>query len=79
VRVRPDAQRRGLGRLLRRRFVTMLADADCSCLPYAHLVGFYGEIGFEPVPPDALPAHLAARLAAYRRERPNVIAMRRPQ
>jgi N-acetylglutamate synthase-like GNAT family acetyltransferase len=81
MRVRPDAQRRGIGRLLLRRFVTMLAKAECFCLPYAHLVGFYGEIGFEPVAAEALPPHLAARLAAYRRERPNVmvIAMRRPR
>ena len=64
-----------------RRFATMLADADCFCLPYAHLVSFYGQIGFEPVAPEALPPHLAARLASYRRERRevSVIAMRRPR
>jgi N-acetylglutamate synthase-like GNAT family acetyltransferase len=81
MRVRSDAQRRGIGRAILRRFVTMLADEECFCLPFAHLAGFYGEIGFEPVPPAALPPHLAARLAAYRQERPhvNVIAMRRPR
>jgi pimeloyl-ACP methyl ester carboxylesterase/N-acetylglutamate synthase-like GNAT family acetyltransferase len=81
MRVRPDWQRQGIGRAVLRRFVTMLADEDCFCLPCPRLVGFYGEIGFEPVAPEALPPHLAARLAAYRRERPNVevIAMRRPR
>lgn len=79
MRVRPDAQRRGIGRLLLGRFVTMLATAECFCLPYAHLAGFYGAIGFEPIGPEALPPHLVARLAGYRRERPNVIAMRRPR
>lgn len=79
MRVRPDAQRRGIGRLLRGRFVTMLAKAECFCLPYAHLESFYGAIGFAPVGPEALPPHLAARLAGYRVERPNVIAMRRPR
>jgi N-acetylglutamate synthase-like GNAT family acetyltransferase len=81
MRVRPDCRRQGIGRAVLRRFVTMLADEECFCLPFAHLVGFYGEIGFETVAPEALPPHLAARLAAYRRERPNVdvVAMRRPR
>jgi N-acetylglutamate synthase-like GNAT family acetyltransferase len=80
MRVRPDFQRRGIGRLLLRRFVTMLDEgSDCFCIPYAHLEGFYGEVGFAAVPPDGLPPHLATRLAQYRRERPAVavIAMRR--
>lgn len=80
MRVRPDVQRRGIGRAMLRRFATMLADAECFCLPYAHLDSFYGAIGFERVAPEALPPHLAARLETYRRERPgtSVIAMRRP-
>jgi N-acetylglutamate synthase-like GNAT family acetyltransferase len=80
MRVRPDFQRRGVGRALLRRFVTMLdGGRDCFCIPYAHLDVFYGEAGFEVVSPDALPPHLAARLAAYQAERPQrpVIAMRR--
>jgi pimeloyl-ACP methyl ester carboxylesterase/N-acetylglutamate synthase-like GNAT family acetyltransferase len=79
MRVRPDFQRRGIGRLLLRRFATMLDGRDCFCIPYAHLAGFYGDIGFEAVPPDALPPHLATRLAGYRARTPNVavIGMRR--
>lgn len=79
MRVRPGWQRRGIGRLLLRRFVTLLGAGDCFCIPYAHLDGFYGQIGFEAVPPDDLPPHLARRLAQYRAERPGVavIAMRR--
>jgi pimeloyl-ACP methyl ester carboxylesterase/N-acetylglutamate synthase-like GNAT family acetyltransferase len=77
MRVRPDVQRRGVGRALLRRFATMLDGRECFCLPFDHLVGFYGEVGFETVPAEALPAHLAARLAGYRAERPNVIGMRR--
>jgi N-acetylglutamate synthase-like GNAT family acetyltransferase len=80
MRVRPDAQRRGVGRALLRRFDAMLGPGPCYCLPYAHLTGFYGIIGFEEASPYALPPHLAARLARYRAERPGVdmIAMRRP-
>ena len=59
--------------------MTLLGAGDCFCIPYAHLDGFYGQIGFEAVPPDDLPPHLARRLAQYRAERPGVavIAMRR--
>ena len=77
MRVHPEAQRRGIGRLLLRRFEALLAPEDCYCLPYAHLVGYYGTIGFAPVPREALPPHVAARLDEYLRERPNMIAMRR--
>jgi pimeloyl-ACP methyl ester carboxylesterase/N-acetylglutamate synthase-like GNAT family acetyltransferase len=80
MRVRPDAQRSGVGSAMLRRFRTMLDGGPCYCLPYGHLTGFYGIIGFEEVAPAMLPAHLAARLAQYRAERPGVdmIAMRRP-
>lgn len=80
MRVSPDVQRRGVGRALLRQFETLLAPGPCYCLPYAHLTGFYGIIGFEEVGPEALPPHVAARLAHYRAERRgvNLIAMRRP-
>jgi RimJ/RimL family protein N-acetyltransferase len=80
MRVRADAQRRGVGRALLRRFVPLLGGSACYCLPYGHLTGFYGEIGFETAGPEALPPHLAHRLAGYQAERPaqNLIAMRRP-
>jgi RimJ/RimL family protein N-acetyltransferase/GNAT superfamily N-acetyltransferase len=78
MRVHPDLQRQGLGRRMLLHFETMLAGAECYCLPYAHLERFYGTIGFARVEPDALPPHLAARLGGYLRERPNAIAMRRP-
>jgi hypothetical protein len=78
--VRPDAQRRGVGRALLRRFDAVLGPGPCYCLPFAHLIGFYGIIGFAEAAPGELPPHLAARLAQYRAERPgvNMIAMRRP-
>jgi pimeloyl-ACP methyl ester carboxylesterase/GNAT superfamily N-acetyltransferase len=80
MRVRTDAQRRGVGRALLQRFATLLEGGPCYCLPFAHLAGFYGEIGFREVAPEDLPPHLARRLAQYRAERPRVdmIAMRRP-
>ena len=79
MRVRPDAQRRGVGRAMLDRFAGMLGPGACYCLPFAHLTGFYGLVGFEEVAAEHLPPHLARRLAEYR-ERPDtsVTAMRRP-
>jgi N-acetylglutamate synthase-like GNAT family acetyltransferase len=80
MRVRPDVQRRGVGRALLEHFVTLLDDRSCYCLPFAHLIPFYGLVRFREIAPDALPPHLARRLAQYRTERPGVamIAMVRP-
>jgi pimeloyl-ACP methyl ester carboxylesterase/N-acetylglutamate synthase-like GNAT family acetyltransferase len=79
MRVRKDAQRSGVGRAMLRRFAGMLAPGACYCLPFAHLTGFYGAIGFQEIAPDELPPHLGRRLAQYRTERPGVAvtAMRR--
>lgn len=51
---------------------------ECYCVPYSHLVGFYGQIGFVVLDPSAAPAFLAERLADYRRDGEDVILMRRP-
>ena len=63
-------RRAGVGRLLLNAFenhLKSLGDPETFCLPYAHLVGFYGLIGFELVVDESLiPQFLQDRLIEYR-------------
>jgi len=50
MQVRVDRQRQGLGQELLQRFdehVRELGLSELYCMPYAHLEGFYGRIGFQ--------------------------------
>lgn len=59
---------RGLGRALLRCCVQQIADRACYCLPYIHLLRFYGQHGFVPEPEGAGPPHLLRRLEEYRQQ-----------
>lgn len=63
-------RRSGVGRLLLNAFeahLKSLGEPETFCLPYAHLVGFYGLIGFELVVDESLaPQFLQDRLIEYR-------------
>jgi len=64
MRVSGPHQRRGIGtRIL--KALEPLIDRTCYCLPYAHLTGFYGQIGFVEIAPNDAPPHLRDRLAEY--------------
>jgi hypothetical protein len=43
-----------------------LDDKGCFCIPYAHLVGCYGGIGFHVMEPAKAPTFLRLRLEKYR-------------
>lgn len=75
--VAADAQRQGIGRALLAECLPWLDRGEGFCLPYDHLVGFYREAGFEPVPMAALPPFLQQRLAAYLAKGQRVLGMRR--
>jgi hypothetical protein len=71
-------QRRGIGTRLLWGFVADLpAGVDCLCVPYAHLVGFYGAVDFELLSEDDAPAFLRERAAGYRARGLDVVIMRR--
>jgi hypothetical protein len=55
-----------------------LGKHECYCVPYAHLVDFYGQIGFVEMTPAAAPSFLASRLEEYSRRGLNVTIMVRP-
>jgi len=77
MQVRPGYERRGIGSQLLRACVPLLDARPSFCLPYTHLVSFYGAVSFEVAHPSQLPSFLAARLALYLAEGRDVLAMRR--
>lgn len=78
MQVAPEERRRGVGTRLLDDFIGRLGGAECWCVPYSHLVGFYGRVGFRVVPPEGAPPFLAERIARYRAQGLDVTLMRRP-
>ena len=66
MRVEPAYQHQGLGSRMLAELDARLGAGECYCIAYAHLVGFYGQIGFAERAPEAGPRFLAERLASYR-------------
>jgi GNAT superfamily N-acetyltransferase len=56
----------GIGSAMLRALAAWLGERECFCVPYSHLIGFYGQIGFNEIAPAATPAFLADRLAEYK-------------
>ena len=77
MRIAEPARRQGLGTRILQAIAEWLQDRECYCVPYPHLVEFYGQIGFAVIESAAAPAFLAERLAEYRRSGEDVILMRR--
>jgi GNAT superfamily N-acetyltransferase len=77
MRVQPGHQRRGVGSRMLRVFEQQL-DSECYCVPYAHLLGFYGQIGFREIARNDAPLFLAERARSYEAEGLKVAIMRRP-
>jgi GNAT superfamily N-acetyltransferase len=79
MQVAPDARRQGVGTRLLETFVAQLGGEECYCIPYSHLIAFYGSQGFEVQPRELAPGFLVERLAGYRARGLDVVLMRRPQ
>ena len=79
MQVAPEARRRGVGTRLLEALVARLGDADpCWCVPYDHLLAFYGQGGFVEHALEGAPPFLVERIGRYRREGLAVTLMRRP-
>jgi GNAT superfamily N-acetyltransferase len=65
MQVHPRFQRQGIGKRLLATLAQELDGRGCFCIPYAHLVDFYGEIGFRPIEPLKAPTFLQLRLKRY--------------
>lgn len=66
MQVHPDHQRQGVGSRLLARIAEELGKSSCYCIPYAHLVQFYSQIGFDVMEPSQSPEFLKERLESYR-------------
>lgn len=71
MRVDAHHQRRGIDSALLQVAAAQLGTQACYCLPYDHLVEFYGQIGFQRIEREHAPEFLARRIAEYERERPD--------
>lgn len=76
--IKPDERRTGVGSQLLRALVAELRGEECACVPFSHLVGFYGQGGFVEQAEETAPAFLRERIAGYRSEGRSVTFMRRP-
>ena len=65
MQVHPRFQRQGIGKRLLAAVARELDGNGCFCIPYAHLVGFYGGIGFHVMEPAKAPTFLRLRLERY--------------
>ena len=75
----PDYERRGIGTLMLHELAKQMGTRDCFCLPHKWLDGFYGQVGFQTIPPESLPPFLYKRWQELKEGPfPHVIAMRRP-
>ena len=77
MQVAPAFQRQGVGRTLLEHCAPYLDRNVAYCLPYDHLVQFYGQAGFQPAATTGLPPFLVQRLASYIVSGHKVVAMRR--
>ena len=77
MRIAEHARRQRLGTRMLEAIAEWLGDRECYCVPYPHLVEFYGQIGFAVVEPVDAPTFLAERVDEYRRSGQEAILMRR--
>ncbi|MFN2565114.1 MAG: GNAT family N-acetyltransferase [Gemmatimonadaceae bacterium] len=78
MQVAPKWRRRRIGTRLLRAFVADLRSEECYCVPYTHLITFYGAAGFGVAREEGAPSFLRDRLADYRARGLDVLLMRRP-
>lgn len=77
MHVHPDYQRQGIGQALLSHCSQYLDGSRAYCLPYLHLVEFYGQIDFAVAENNELPPLISQRLSAYVKAGQSVLAMKR--
>lgn len=77
VQVTESRRGQGIGRRMLDCVPALLQPRPSFCLPYSHLIRFYGRIGFVPIPTHEAPEHLQTRLVGYLSQGRDMIVMRR--
>lgn len=65
MQVQSQYQNKGLGKAMLQYLHDNVDLIDCYCLPYKHLMNFYGRIGFREMPAEKVPLFLAERFNEY--------------
>ncbi len=80
MQIRDDKKSLGIGTRILNRFEPEIRNVDCYCMPYEHLVDFYGKIGFTQIPDGKAPQFLQERLQRVRdgKDGKKYIIMMRP-
>lgn len=68
---------RGIGTNLLNYLNSKIVGNTIFCIPYAHLVNFYGRIGFKVIDKISAPEFLVSRLNEYRGRNMDVVLMMR--
>lgn len=66
---------KGVGQLLLREFEDFLNSKKVDrtyCIPYRHLIDFYGKIGFKEIPLHQVPLFLLERFLSYCQKNPHL-------
>jgi N-acetylglutamate synthase-like GNAT family acetyltransferase len=75
MRIAEQWRQLGMGTRMLDAVALWLGYRKCYCVPYAHLVRFYGQIGFVEVAPATAPTFLSSRVTEYKRRSLDVIIM----
>jgi GNAT superfamily N-acetyltransferase len=76
MRIAEQWQRHGIGTRLLTSVGSWLDEGRrCYCIPYTHLVHFYGQIGFVEIATAAAPTFLSSRVAEYKHHSLDVLIM----
>lgn len=75
--VAADRRGRGIGSRLLEAAAPAMQSRECWCLPYAHLRGFYSQVGFDECPLEQAPGFLEKRARRYLKSGDEVIIMKK--
>jgi GNAT superfamily N-acetyltransferase len=75
MRIAEQWRRLGIGSRMLTTVGSWLDGRKCYCVPYTHLVHFYGQIGFVEIATAAAPTFLSSRVTEYKHRSLDVLIM----